>query len=48
LEERASQASLKVRRFETFKPATENEIKEFLDVLVEIDEEFDVERFLDK
>ena len=48
LEERASQASLKENWFETFKPATEIEIKEFLNVLVEIDEEFDVERFLDK
>ena len=48
MEERASQASLKENWFETFKPATEIEIKEFLNVLVEIDEEFDVERFLDK
>ena len=31
-----------------FKPATDQDIKDFLNILLEIDEEFDVERFLDK
>lgn len=48
LEERAKQASLKENEFEIFKPASDHEIKEFLSVLVEVDPDFDVDRFLDK
>ena len=48
LEDRAKQASLKENSFETFMPASEDEIKQFLNILLEIDDEFDVERFLDK
>lgn len=48
LEERAKQAALKENEFEVFKPATDQDIKDFLNILLEIDEEFDVERFLDK
>ena len=48
LEERAKQASLKENEFEVFKPASDQEIREFLSVLTEVDPDFDVDRFLDK
>jgi thymidylate kinase len=48
LEERAKQASLKENSFETFKPATEQDIRDFLSVVLTIDPGFDVERYLDK
>ena len=48
LDERAKQASLKENSFETFRPASDEEIKDFLNVIQVIDPEFDVDRFLDK
>ena len=48
LEERAKQGSLKENAFEVFKAASDEEIKEFLGILVNIDPEFNLERFLDK
>ena len=48
LEERAKQASLKENSFETFKPATDQDIRDFLSVVLTIDPGFDVERYLDK
>ena len=48
LEERAKQGSLKENTFEVFKAASDEEIKEFLGILVNIDPEFNVDRFLDK
>ena len=48
LEERAKQASLKENFFETFQPASDKDIKEFLAVLVEVDPDFDVDDYLDK
>ena len=48
LEDRAKQASLKENYFETFNPASDEEIKEFLSVVKEVDAEFDVDRFMDK
>ena len=48
LEERAKHASLKENSFETFKPATDEDIKAFLSVVQNIDEDFDVERYLNK
>ena len=48
LEERAKQASLKENMFEVFTAATDEQVKEFLSVIVSIDPDFDVERYLDK
>ena len=48
LEKRAEQASLKDNNFEVFKPATEEEVKDFLSIIVEVDAEFDIINYLDK
>ena len=39
---------MKENSFETFKPATEQDIRDFLSVVLTIDPGFDVERYLDK
>ena len=48
LEERARQGSLKGNFFETFQAATDEEVKEFLAIIRTVDDEFDVDEFLDK
>ena len=48
LEERAKQANLKENFFETFDPASLIAMKEFFEILKQIDEEFDVDDYFDK
>ena len=48
LEKRAEQASLKENNFEVFKPASEKEVKDFLNIIVEVDPDFDIVNYLDK
>ena len=48
LEERAEQANLKGNAFQVFDPATEGEVREFFTIVTSIDENFDVDEFMDK
>ena len=48
LEDRAKHASLKENFFEIFKPAKDDEIKDFLAIVKNVDPKFDVDKFLDK